>query len=139
MAHQRDDHEHDEREDEDTGTETEAGEENESEEESDEDADEDEDEDEEDEKSEKPKKTKEKLSFDASMAREEAVAYFESIVAGLRSGSITFRRDERALTLEVGTTLDIEVKAAKKGDKQKVSFEISWRGSEKAGLSIVPG
>jgi amphi-Trp domain-containing protein len=134
MTHQRDDHEHDEhdeRDDETTPSESEEGDE----------ADEDEadEADEDDAKSEKDgKKSKEKLSFDATMAREEAVAYFESIVAGLRSGSITFRRDERALTLEVGASLDIEVKATKKGEKQKVRFEIAWRGGDKAGLTIVP-
>lgn len=80
---------------------------------------------------------KTKVSFDASMGREEAVSYFEAIVAGLKSGTIQFRQGEESLTLDVGDQVGVAVKAQRKGEKGKVSFELSWRDGG-PGLTIVP-
>ena len=80
---------------------------------------------------------KTKVSFDATMEREEAVSYFEAIVAGLKSGTIQFRQGEESLTLDVGDHVAVEVKAQRKGEKGKVTFELSWRDDNR-GLTIVP-
>jgi len=80
---------------------------------------------------------KTKVSFDATMGREEAVSYFEAIVAGLRSGTIQFRQGEESLTLDVGDQVAVAVKAQRKGEKGKVTFELSWREGG-PGLAIVP-
>ncbi len=80
---------------------------------------------------------KTKVSFDAHMGREEAVSYFEAIVAGLKSGTIQFRQGEESLTLDVGDQVAVAVKAQRKGEKGKVTFELSWREGG-PGLSIVP-
>jgi amphi-Trp domain-containing protein len=77
-----------------------------------------------------------KISFDAHMTRDEAVTYFEAIVKGLRSGSVTFRRSDDELVLEVGPQLDIEVKASRKGKKQKVEIELGWRAEKPSDLEI---
>jgi amphi-Trp domain-containing protein len=75
-------------------------------------------------KPEKPKKVK--ISYEASMPRNEAVSYFEAIVGGLRSGRLEFKQDDETLVLSPPDHLDIEVKAQRKGDKAKVVFEIEW-------------
>ena len=80
---------------------------------------------------------KTKVSFDATMGREEAVSYFEAIVAGLKSGTIQFRQGEENLTLEVGEQVAVTVKAQQKGEKGKVAFELGWREGG-PGLTIVP-
>lgn len=77
-----------------------------------------------------------KLSFDSYMTREEAVAYFEAIVKGLKAGEIHFRRNEQELTLAAGTHVDVEVKASRKGKKQKVEIGLSWRTEKPADLLI---
>ncbi len=78
-----------------------------------------------------------KLAFSTSLPREEAVAYFEAIVAGLRNGAVEFRQSDESLALNPPEHLNLEVKAARKGDKSKISFEISWQGTRGAELTIV--
>ena len=76
------------------------------------------------EESEKPSKPrKSKIKFDSGMSREEAVAYFEAIVNGLKKGSLVFRQNEETLELAVGDQVEVEVKASRKGDSESVRFE----------------
>ncbi|PRQ03319.1 hypothetical protein ENSA5_17090 [Enhygromyxa salina] len=75
-------------------------------------------------KPDKPKKVK--ISYEASMPRNEAVSYFEAIVGGLRSGRLEFKQDGETLVLSPPDQLEVEVKAQRKGDKGKVVFEIEW-------------
>ena len=77
-----------------------------------------------------------KVSFDSYMTREEAVAYFEAIVKGLKAGEVHFRRNEQELTLAAGTHVDVEVKASRKGKKQKVEIALSWRTEKPVDLLI---
>lgn len=73
---------------------------------------------------EKPRKAK--ISFEASMQRSEAVAYFEAIVGGLKSGHLELRQAEEVLVLNPPDRIEVEVKARRKGDKGKVVFELEW-------------
>lgn len=81
------------------------------------------------------KPVKAKLRFESAVPREEAVAYFEAIVAGLRKGAIQFRRGDETLTVAPAGYVEIEVKASRKGAKERVSFEIAWR-TESTDLTI---
>lgn len=67
-----------------------------------------------------------KLEFEGTLSREEAIAYFEAIVSGLKKGSVRFRRAEQALELTPGAHIDVEVKVSQKARKNKISFELSW-------------
>ena len=67
-----------------------------------------------------------KLSFERRMEVEEAVAYFEAIVAGLKKGSIQFRRGEQQLDLSPSSQVRVKVKATSKGSKEKLEFELGW-------------
>jgi len=78
-----------------------------------------------------------KLAFSTPVSREEAVAYFEAIVGGLRKGAVEFRQGDEGLALSPPEHLNIEVKASRKGEKSKISFEISWQGTRGAELTIV--
>ena len=71
-------------------------------------------------------KKKPKISFEHEMATEEAVAYFEAVIAGLRKGAVQFRRGEQQLDLTPADTVQVKVKASSKGKKEKVEFELSW-------------
>ena len=72
--------------------------------------------------------SKGKIKFEAALSRDEAVSYFEAIVTGLRNGSVEFRQDEESLVLQPGQQLEVSVMAARKGDKNRITFEIGWRG-----------
>lgn len=80
--------------------------------------------------------TKGKVKFSSSMQREEAVSYFEAIVAGLKQGTLHFKQGDSSLTVTPAPYIEVEVKAAKKGREEKVSFEISWRHQEPTDLEI---
>ncbi len=82
------------------------------------------------------KKDKQKIAYEATMPRAEAVAYFEALVGGLRSGHLEFRQDGRVLVLAPPDQLEIEVEAQQKGNKGKITFEIEW-SSENRPLAII--
>lgn len=77
-----------------------------------------------------------KLKFEGIVAREEAVAYFEAIVAGLKKGLVQFKRGDESLSLTPTSHLGIAVKGAVKDDKQEVTFKLSWRMGSDADLSV---
>lgn len=73
------------------------------------------------------KKRKSKIKFAARMQRDEAVTYFRALVDGLAHGRIELKQGDDALDLSPAALVSVEVKAAAKGDKQKVSFELEWK------------
>ena len=77
-----------------------------------------------------------KVKYAGFMPREEAISYFESIVAGLKKGTIRLKQGEETLVLEPPSHLDIEVKAQHKGEKGSIAFEIAWRVSAESELTI---
>jgi amphi-Trp domain-containing protein len=70
-----------------------------------------------------------KIKFEAVMQRSEAVAYFSALVDGLRHGHLQFRRGKEDLSLAPSEQVAVEVKASKKGDKERVAFELEWKHS----------
>ncbi len=82
-----------------------------------------------------------KLRHDAQLSRKDAAAYFRALVEGMEQGSMVIRQDDRELTLYLPDTVELELRAADKGEKGKFSFEISWRAPEPPPprLEIVPG
>jgi amphi-Trp domain-containing protein len=67
-----------------------------------------------------------KLAFEGSLSLPEAVSYFEGVLSGLKSGTLRFRRGHESITLEPAPHVELEVKASRKGRKEKVSFELRW-------------
>jgi amphi-Trp domain-containing protein len=97
----------------------------------------------EDDDSEEPKsdhkrkdKEKAKIKFAAVMQRSEAVAYFAALVDGLRHGRLQFRHGDESVTLEPTEQVTVEVKAAKKGDKERVAFELEWKRTARETLEV---
>lgn len=77
-----------------------------------------------------------KVKFESFMPREEAVAYFEAIVTGLKKGRIQFKQGEATLALDPPAYLDISVKASRKEGREKIFFELGWRTDETSELTI---
>jgi amphi-Trp domain-containing protein len=73
------------------------------------------------------RKAKGKIKFESVMQRSEAIAYFSALVDGLRHGQLQFRHGEELLSLKPSEQVQVEVKASKKGDKERVAFELTWR------------
>ncbi len=70
-----------------------------------------------------------KIKFESVMQRSEAAIYFSALVEGLREGQLQFRYGEENLSLSPAQQVVVEVKASRKGDKEKVAFELEWRRS----------
>jgi amphi-Trp domain-containing protein len=96
------------------------------------DAESDDDEDSEAQPGDSKQKHKGKIKFESVMQRSEAAAYFAALVDGLRQGQLQFRHGEENLSLAPAQQVVVEVKASKKGDKEKVALELEWRRGEDA-------
>lgn len=80
-----------------------------------------------------------KLRFKSTMAREEAAAYFEALVKGLKKGSIHFKQGDESVDLDLASFIKVDVKASRKGSRETVAFELSWRTDDGSELTIIPG
>jgi amphi-Trp domain-containing protein len=81
-------------------------------------------------------KDKAKIKFASVMQRGEAVAYFAALVDGLRHGRLQFRHGVESVALEPSDQVGIEVKASRKGEKERVSFELEWKRTPRESLEV---
>ena len=81
-------------------------------------------------------KERSKVKFEGMLPREEAISYFEAIVAGMKKGTIQLRQGEESVTLKLPEQVSLEVKAATKGDKEKIRFELAWHAPAGSDLKI---
>lgn len=77
-----------------------------------------------------------KISFRSVLPRDEAAAYFDALLSGLRKGTLNFKQSDAQLELNLPVQLNVEVKAERKGAKEKVTFELSWREPDEPDLKI---
>ena len=82
------------------------------------------------------RKDKAKIKFESLMQRGEAVTYFSALVDGLRHGHLQFKQRDETVELSPAEQVQVEVRASRKGDKEKVSFELSWRTGDHAELEV---
>jgi amphi-Trp domain-containing protein len=80
--------------------------------------------------------TKGKFKFEGTMRRDEAVAYSEALVAGLKQGSLHFKQGDRSLSVSPSPVVTIVVKATKKSKTESISFDVEWRADERPELHI---
>jgi len=85
-----------------------------------------------------PAAGKGRVSHSIVLSRDEAAAYVEAIVSGLRSGSIRFRQGERRVVLRPAGQLTLSIKARDGGKKEGFAFEISWRQEEAGSAKDAP-
>lgn len=76
------------------------------------------------------------VEFENTMSREEAVSYFEAIVAGLKKGRLHIKQGDQSLDLEPAQQVDVEVRASHKKGRERIRFEIAWREARESDLSI---
>lgn len=79
------------------------------------------------------RKKKGSIKYKSHAKRDEVASYFEQIVAGLGKGTIRFESGKKEIVVSPGASCEIEIKARRKGRKERVRFEISWRTDEKGG------
>jgi amphi-Trp domain-containing protein len=77
-----------------------------------------------------------KLTYESELPSDEALNYLSSLVRGVQGGRVTLRQGEETLSLEPTGTIELKVKAAHKGHKEKLEIELSWRLPAEDGLEI---
>ena len=82
------------------------------------------------EKKESKNKKEPKIKFENTLTRGEAVIYLQAIIDSLKAGSVSLTQGEQSLELSPCETVEVEVKAGKKGTKEKVSFELKWNTAD---------
>jgi amphi-Trp domain-containing protein len=81
-------------------------------------------------------KAKQRIAFASAMQRDEAVAYFEAILAGLRKGALRFQLGGESVALAPPPYLEVGVAARRKGGRHKVVFRLSWRTRDGEELTV---
>ncbi|WP_167125110.1 amphi-Trp domain-containing protein [Nitratidesulfovibrio liaohensis] len=69
---------------------------------------------------------KQKVSIEQHMAYADAVAYLEALLKGFREGRIVVERGGESVVLTPPQSVNVEIEARRKGDKQKFSLELEW-------------
>ncbi len=69
---------------------------------------------------------KQKVSIEQQMAYTDAVAYLEALLKGFKEGRIVVERGGEAVVLTPPQSVNVEIEARRKGDKQKFSLELEW-------------
>ena len=82
------------------------------------------------------KMKKQKIKFESELDREDAVIYFQAILDGLRKGRLQLKQADELVNFSPAAKLELEIKASKKDEKEKISFELSWRVAKKAELEV---
>lgn len=69
---------------------------------------------------------KQKVSIEQQMAYTDAVAYLEALLKGFKEGRIVVERGGESVVLTPPQSVNVEIEARRKGDKQKFSLELEW-------------
>lgn len=69
---------------------------------------------------------KQKVSIEQQMAYADAVAYLEALLKGFKEGRIVVERGGESVVLTPPQSVNVEIEARRKGDKQKFSLELEW-------------
>lgn len=69
---------------------------------------------------------KQKVSIEQHMPYADAVAYLEALLKGFKEGRIVVERGGESVVLTPPQSVNVEIEARRKGDKQKFSLELEW-------------
>lgn len=70
---------------------------------------------------------KESFEHESIQDPETIQKYFQALIDGFENGRIVFTSSNRQVVLIPGELIGLEIKAKKKGDKNKISLKLSWR------------
>lgn len=80
---------------------------------------------------------KDKLKSKNTMTRDDLAAYLETVLAGLRQGTLILDNEERPLILRPSDSIEAELEIKQKSDKEKLELKLSWVPNRMQPLSPV--
>ncbi|NCD26255.1 MAG: amphi-Trp domain-containing protein [Deltaproteobacteria bacterium] len=69
---------------------------------------------------------KDKVKSKRVLTRDALVAYLESLIGGLRQGTIILDDEEHPLLLRPSDAIETEMEIKRKSDREKVELKLSW-------------
>jgi amphi-Trp domain-containing protein len=69
---------------------------------------------------------KDKLKSKNIMTRDDLVAYLETVLSGLKQGTLILDNEERPLSLRPSDSIEAELEIKQKSDKEKLELKLSW-------------
>lgn len=69
---------------------------------------------------------KDKFKSKSIMTREDLITYLETVLTGLRQGSLILDNEERPLILRPSDSIEAELEIKQKSDKEKLELKLSW-------------
>lgn len=73
-----------------------------------------------------------KVKIDGAMELAQVVTYLEDIVKGLKSGAVHVQLGQDSVLLHPASILSFEMEVSQKKDKEKFSFEMSWKKEDRS-------
>lgn len=69
---------------------------------------------------------KDKFKSRNIMTRDDLAAYLETVLAGLKQGSLILDNEDRPLILRPSDAIEAELEIKQKADKEKLELKLSW-------------
>lgn len=69
---------------------------------------------------------KDKIKSKHILTRDDLVAYLETLVLGIKQGTLILDNEERPLLLRPSNAIEAEVKIKQKSDREKLELKLSW-------------
>jgi amphi-Trp domain-containing protein len=69
---------------------------------------------------------KKEAKIKGAMKLPQAIAYLDDIVSSLKAGHVTVTNGSESISLTPVDSVKVEFEAAKKEDRETISFRISW-------------
>lgn len=74
--------------------------------------------------------SKQTVKVKSEMERDQAVAYLEDLIAGMKAGKVSVQHEDQLVTLCPEGRIKVKVEASIKKGKEKFELELSWRKEE---------
>ena len=69
---------------------------------------------------------KKEVSYEGQVELAKAIAYLESVVSGLKAGTVSVQQGDDFLTVKPTSSVKFAVEARRKKDKESLAFELKW-------------
>ena len=71
--------------------------------------------------------SKKKMRIDSVMELTKAITYLENLVESIKAGRVEVQTGDETITLNPAQVVEFEMELSRKKDKEKMSFEMSWK------------
>ncbi|MCA1946461.1 MAG: amphi-Trp domain-containing protein [Desulfovibrio sp.] len=77
-----------------------------------------------------------KVKIDGAMELGQVITYLEDVVKGLKAGTVHVQLGQDSVLLHPSSILSFEMEVSQKKDKEKFSFEMSWKTEDRASEDV---